>query len=170
MVLAFWKNAAVLAHLSLALQLASAALPDGRFHGNIIRPPGVPRIEAEKSGPVTSRNGTELPPYTTIYYFDQLIDHNKPSLGTFKQRYWHTYEFYEPGMSPLSCFRKNYSRQHSRRPHHFDDAWGRQRRWLRRLSHKPNHQWTYRPTAEWFYYRHRAPVLRPQQPIPRLDR
>ncbi|KAF8743831.1 hypothetical protein AX14_000237 [Amanita brunnescens Koide BX004] len=47
--------------------------------------------------PIKSRNGTELPPYSTIYYFDQLIDHNNPSLGTFKQRYWHTYEFYEPG-------------------------------------------------------------------------
>ncbi|KAI1784395.1 serine carboxypeptidase S28-domain-containing protein [Ganoderma leucocontextum] len=27
----------------------------------------------------------------------QLIDHTNPSLGTFKQRYYHTYEFYEPG-------------------------------------------------------------------------
>ena len=38
-----------------------------------------------------------LPPYKTIYYFDQLIDHHKPELGTFKQRYWHNYEFYKPG-------------------------------------------------------------------------
>jgi hypothetical protein len=36
-------------------------------------------------------NGTAqvLPPYDTIYYFDQLIDHHNPSLGTFKQRYEH---------------------------------------------------------------------------------
>ena len=54
---------------------------------------------AEESGPVTSRNGTVLPPYDTTYYFDQLIDHNNPSLGTFKQRYWHTYEWYERGGS-----------------------------------------------------------------------
>ncbi|KAJ3511571.1 hypothetical protein NLJ89_g4020 [Agrocybe chaxingu] len=47
--------------------------------------------------PVTSRNGTILPAYTTAYFFDQLIDHDKPSLGTFKQRFWHTWEFYEPG-------------------------------------------------------------------------
>jgi hypothetical protein len=33
--------------------------------------------------------------------FDQLIDHNNPSRGTFKQRFWHTWEFYEPG---TSCF------------------------------------------------------------------
>lgn len=31
------------------------------------------------------------------YYFDQLIDHTNPTLGTFKQRYWHTWEFYKPG-------------------------------------------------------------------------
>lgn len=43
------------------------------------------------------RNGTVLPPYTTIYYFDQLIDHDKPDLGTFKQRYWFTWEYYEKG-------------------------------------------------------------------------
>ncbi|KAK1225863.1 hypothetical protein PQX77_011191 [Marasmius sp. AFHP31] len=42
-------------------------------------------------------SGEEIPPYDTIYYFDQLIDHNNASRGTFKQRYWHTAEFYEPG-------------------------------------------------------------------------
>ncbi|KAH9925851.1 peptidase S28 [Epithele typhae] len=47
--------------------------------------------------PVVSRNGTQLPAYTKTYYFKQLIDHTNPSLGTFSQRYWHTYEFYEPG-------------------------------------------------------------------------
>jgi hypothetical protein len=46
---------------------------------------------------VTSRNGTILPPYDTVFLFDQLIDHNNPSLGTFKQRFWHTWEFYEQG-------------------------------------------------------------------------
>ncbi|KAG6844351.1 hypothetical protein H0H87_007576 [Tephrocybe sp. NHM501043] len=79
-------------------KLAIAVLPDGRMHGNIMRPPGIPKVPLLKSsGPVVSRNGTVLPPYTTIYEFDQLIDHNNPSLGTFKQRFWHTYEFYEPG-------------------------------------------------------------------------
>ena len=38
-----------------------------------------------------------LPSPDTTYYFDQLIDHNDPSLGTFQQRYWHTWEFYQPG-------------------------------------------------------------------------
>ena len=59
----------------------------------------VPVVVPPASGVVTSRNGTALPPYNTTYYFDQLIDHANPSLGTFKQRYWHTYEFYEKGAS-----------------------------------------------------------------------
>ena len=42
---------------------------------------------------------TQLPPPSTIYYFDQLIDHNNPGLGTFKQRYWHNWEFYQQGES-----------------------------------------------------------------------
>lgn len=58
--------------------------------------------------PVVSRNGTQLPPYDYSYVFQQLIDHNNPSLGTFRQRYWHTYEFYEPGES--------YMRRHYRIP------------------------------------------------------
>jgi hypothetical protein len=94
--LSLWKLALFVVPLSLASQLASAALPDGRLHGNMMLPPPIPRI-SPVDDPVTSRNGTVLPPYSTTYYFDQLIDHNNPSLGTFKQRYWHTYEFYEPG-------------------------------------------------------------------------
>jgi hypothetical protein len=45
----------------------------------------------------TSFNGTALPPITTVYHFDQLIDHNNAELGTFQQRYWMNWEFYEPG-------------------------------------------------------------------------
>ena len=74
-------------------------LRDGRrAHGNTPPKAGVPRVHLEPDlPPVTSKNGTQLPPYNTTYYFDQLIDHSNPSLGTFKQRFWHTYEFYEPG-------------------------------------------------------------------------
>lgn len=60
--------------------------------------PAIPVITAPETVlPVTSRNGTVLPPYNTTFLFDQLIDHNNPRLGTFKQRFWHTWEFYEPG-------------------------------------------------------------------------
>ncbi|RPD62559.1 peptidase S28 [Lentinus tigrinus ALCF2SS1-7] len=39
----------------------------------------------------------QISSYGETFYFDQLIDHDNPSLGTFKQRYWHNYEFYDPG-------------------------------------------------------------------------
>ncbi|KAH9943800.1 peptidase S28 [Amylocystis lapponica] len=55
------------------------------------------------SGLVTGSDGTTLASYDTTYYFDQLIDHNNPSLGTFSQRYWFSYEYYEPG-GPIVLF------------------------------------------------------------------
>lgn len=93
------------AALLLLASLANARLPDGRPHANMAPPPTAPSLVAPE-GPVTSRNGTVLPPYDTTYYFNQLIDHNDPSLGTFVQRYWHTWEFYESGAFEyvlLSC-------------------------------------------------------------------
>lgn len=80
-----------------AVTWAQARLPDGRAHANMAPMAPMPRVIMEDSGPVTSRNGTQLPPYNTTYIFEQLIDHTNPSLGTFQQRFWHTYEFYEPG-------------------------------------------------------------------------
>ncbi|EIN10777.1 hypothetical protein PUNSTDRAFT_132850 [Punctularia strigosozonata HHB-11173 SS5] len=82
--------------LLLCSTLVAARTRDGRMNGNVRPIPGVPRIEVLE-GPVTSRNGTTIPPYNTTYYFQQLIDHNNPSAGTFTQRYWHTWEFYEKG-------------------------------------------------------------------------
>lgn len=84
--------------LLLLAPLAIAVTPNGRLHANMAPPPTVPKVAPPTNSPVTSRNGTTIPPYDTIYYFDQLIDHNNPSLGTFQQRYYHTWEFYEPGM------------------------------------------------------------------------
>ncbi|KAF7775751.1 hypothetical protein Agabi119p4_4144 [Agaricus bisporus var. burnettii] len=79
----------------LAIDVAQA---DGRPHLNMIRPPGMPLMsDSQPLGPVTSRNGSVLPPFNQTYWFDQLIDHNNPSRGTFKQRFWHTWQFYEPG-------------------------------------------------------------------------
>lgn len=91
---------AALLQILTCIGLASAAaslLREGTFHGNMKPVPAMPRVENPATGPVVSRNGTVLPPYNTTYYFDQLIDHNNPQLGTFKQRYWHTWEFYESG-------------------------------------------------------------------------
>ncbi|KAJ7498558.1 serine carboxypeptidase S28-domain-containing protein [Mycena latifolia] len=88
--------------VTAALSLVNA-LSDGRPHANFLRKPTLPIVPVEHTGPVTSRNGTILPPYNTTYTFQQLIDHNNPSLGTFTQRFWHTYEFYEEG-GPIIFF------------------------------------------------------------------
>ena len=49
--------------------------------------PVIPVVDTEGlDAPVNSANNA-LPPYSTWYYFQQLIDHNDPSLGTFTQRY-----------------------------------------------------------------------------------
>ncbi|KAJ7572495.1 serine carboxypeptidase S28-domain-containing protein [Mycena floridula] len=78
--------------LLVSLSLVLASRPYASF-----RPLGVPLVENLAISAVISRNGTVLPPYNTTYYFDQLIDHTDPQSGTFRQRYWHTCEFYEPG-------------------------------------------------------------------------
>lgn len=81
--------------LSLLASLSHARQPDGRPHRNIMRVPTAPAMEARANTPVVGRDGKALPNYSTVYYFDQLVDHNKPSLGTFRQRYWFTAEFYQ---------------------------------------------------------------------------
>ncbi|KAI0701175.1 peptidase S28 [Cytidiella melzeri] len=87
--------------LSLSL-LAHAQLPDGRAHGNIPPSPLVPKVIADDV-PLTDVLGAALPPLNTTYFFDQLIDHTNPSLGTFQQRFWHTWEWYEEG-GPIILF------------------------------------------------------------------
>lgn len=37
----------------------------------------------------------------TIAYFDQLIDHSNPGLGTFKQEYWYSTMYYDGPGSPI---------------------------------------------------------------------
>ncbi|KAF9219959.1 hypothetical protein BS17DRAFT_716083 [Gyrodon lividus] len=81
----------VLASL-LLISFADAAIPNAMLRGR----PSVPEVPVPERT-VTSPNGTVLPPLTTVYYFNQLIDHNNPSLGTFQQRYWMDWEFYEAG-------------------------------------------------------------------------
>ena len=50
-----------------------------------------------KSRPVVDVNGSTIPDYDVLYEFDQLIDHNSASRGTFKMRYYHTWEYYREG-------------------------------------------------------------------------
>ena len=74
---------------------ASATLAASSRFGPIPLPP---KISAPDSTPTSNLAGNDpLPPYNTWYYFDQLIDHNDPSAGTFVQRYYHTWEYYQPG-------------------------------------------------------------------------
>ncbi|KZV68145.1 peptidase S28 [Peniophora sp. CONT] len=66
-------------------------------------PPPVDVGEIAVTHGALSTNGSALPPLNTTYYFDQLIDHTDASKGTFKQRYWMTWNFYEDG-GPIVLF------------------------------------------------------------------
>jgi hypothetical protein len=70
--------------------LQNFGVSDGR---RIAKPaPGL-----SKSRPVVDVNGNAIPDYDVIYEFDQLVDHNNASRGTFKMRYYHTWEYYREG-------------------------------------------------------------------------
>ena len=91
---------------ALASSYAQLKAPSANFP----RPPVVPLITAPDEPVVSVQTGATLPPLNTTYYFDQLIDHTDPSLGTFKQRYWHTWEWYEEGQlicRDYATFRSN---------------------------------------------------------------
>lgn len=79
--------------LTLSISCVALVSAKGRFYGR----PGIKKVELSHHGLPLDHQGNGLPPLDTTYYFDQLIDHDDPSLGTFQQRYWHTWEFYEPG-------------------------------------------------------------------------
>ncbi|KZO98573.1 hypothetical protein CALVIDRAFT_478445 [Calocera viscosa TUFC12733] len=55
----------------------------------------MPDLDADTE--VFAMDGTQLPSLDTVYTFDQLIDHSNPKLGTFKQRYYFTYQSYIAG-------------------------------------------------------------------------
>jgi hypothetical protein len=54
---------------------------DGRPHANITPHPAIQRVSLP-DGASGIRNGTVLPPYSTIYYFDQVrpVETNKRSV------------------------------------------------------------------------------------------
>ncbi|KAH8094951.1 serine carboxypeptidase S28-domain-containing protein [Cristinia sonorae] len=84
-----WNGLTTLAPLALAASCVAASFLPPR--------PSMEVITADDVFSVNDFAGATLPPLNTTYYFDQLIDHNNPRLGTWKQRYWHTWEFYKPG-------------------------------------------------------------------------
>jgi hypothetical protein len=77
------------------LQPASVSVSLAQSMTKMLGIPYYPTTESQ--GPLADVNGTQLPPLTTVYLFDQLIDHADPSKGTFQQRYWFDWEFYKPG-------------------------------------------------------------------------
>ena len=90
----------------LAISQSWGRLPAARLHKNHL---GMRTrdISATFPSPMNYHTGEVLPPLNTTYYFDQLIDHSNASLGTFKQRYWHTWEWYKPGepIKIIGCHR-----------------------------------------------------------------
>lgn len=50
----------------------------------------------------TSDGGEPNRGNVTLAYFDQLIDHSQPELGTFKQRYYYSTDYYQGPGSPVS--------------------------------------------------------------------
>lgn len=90
--------------LAVVASTQAARLPHrGRSHGNMRPSAVVPIVELKNTDTRVDKNGATLPPLNTTYEFDQLIDHNHPELGTFKQRFWTTWEFYESG-GPIVLF------------------------------------------------------------------
>lgn len=90
---------------TLGLAAVASAQADGR--SKLMRPPGQPDMPALPAAPGYSYDhcwalypiGTPCPIQNST--FDQLIDHNNPSLGTFKQRYWINTENYAGPGSPI---------------------------------------------------------------------
>lgn len=73
------------------ISLANAEVP----HVRLRRKPGITRVPLPDRPVTPGPNGTSLPPLGTVYQFEQRIDHNDTGRGTFKQRYWANWEFYE---------------------------------------------------------------------------
>ncbi len=120
-----WSSAWTIASLILPFVTHTRArLPDGRPHANTLPFPKVPVVTADDLR-VTDITGATLPPLSTIYTFDQLIDHTNPSLGTFQQRYWTTWEWYETGklLHGIVCDESLTTWMILRRACHFVHAW-----------------------------------------------
>lgn len=80
---------------SLAL-LSCLAVAQAHFAFQPIQPPL--RAEDEEEGILSKREAG---------FFEQLIDHNDPSLGTFQQRYWWNSTYWEGPGSPVLLVSSN---------------------------------------------------------------
>ncbi|KAH9174223.1 peptidase S28 [Lactarius sanguifluus] len=93
--------------LLASVSLAYGLFPNGYNNPGLPLRPLVPAISAPDSLTFHAfrlpHSNKEHPPLNTTYYFDQYVDHNHPTMGTFKQRYWASWEFYKPG-GPMILF------------------------------------------------------------------
>lgn len=77
-----------ISHLLSLLSLSSLAFGfSKRRHLNLPPRPTIPNLPIEHVVRYDKFDNVH-PRLNKTYYFDQLIDHDDPSKGTFKQRYW----------------------------------------------------------------------------------
>jgi hypothetical protein len=88
--------------LALTLFSLPSALARLQSGSRPLMPP-LPLTEDEKHPrTINGERGIMLmPALNTTYYFQQRVDHNDASKGTFTQRYWVDAEWYHTGTSPL---------------------------------------------------------------------
>ncbi|KAI2634610.1 serine carboxypeptidase S28-domain-containing protein [Xylaria nigripes] len=83
----------IMKSFSVASQLLLAAGVSANFARN--------RYGGMKLGPINEFAILDAENTTGWGFFDQLIDHANPSLGTFKQRYWYNTQFWKGPGSPI---------------------------------------------------------------------
>ncbi|OJD29219.1 serine peptidase [Diplodia corticola] len=88
-----WSTAAILVGCLFGATTTANILPK---HRSLFRPPPPPEADQVASALKARSTGTGV--------FEQLIDHDDPSLGTFSQRYWWNDEFWAGPGSPVVFF------------------------------------------------------------------
>jgi hypothetical protein len=71
-----------------------------------LRKPVPPPLDLPASHTRLATNGNST--------FQQLLDHNNPSLGTFSQSYWYNFEFWKGPGSPVSIYCQTYKEETNR--------------------------------------------------------
>ncbi|TLS22750.1 uncharacterized protein PpBr36_06479 [Pyricularia pennisetigena] len=93
---------------SLLLLALSGAPAFAARIGNLLEPPLPPPLAIEDVLGIDRKQLSKRK--TGSGFFDQYIDHSNPSLGTFRQKYWWSDEFYKGPGSPVIFFSPGESR------------------------------------------------------------
>ncbi|EHA50296.1 hypothetical protein MCOR27_005879 [Pyricularia oryzae] len=95
--------------LSSLLLLALSGAPAYAVRvGNLLEPPMPPPFAIEDIEDIDPKQLTKRK--ISSGFFDQYIDHSNPSLGTFRQKFWWSDEFYKGPGSPVILFNPGESR------------------------------------------------------------